>query len=123
MAIDFPVFNASYTRVNGTDFYVVDLYQLSPRKPGTRHWDFEVVYPFYHGLNAITEQRKTPKTTLIKVEASSREHADVTYTCEFSPDEWSYKTMDEISEALADQLTMKQNLNRGLLMNISFYEE
>ena len=123
MAIDFPVCNASYARVNGTDFYVVDLYQLSPRKPGTRNWDFEVVYPFYHGLNAITEQRKTPKTTLIKVEASSREHADVTYTCEFSPDEWSYKTMDEISEALADQLTMKQNLNRGLLMNISFYEE
>lgn len=26
LAIDFPVFKASYTRVNGTDFYVVDLY-------------------------------------------------------------------------------------------------
>ena len=68
-------------------------------------------------------RKKTTKTTLIKVEASWREHADVTYTCEFSPDESSYKTMDEMSEALADQLTMKQNLNRGLLVNISFYEE
>ena len=31
--------------------------------------------------------------------------------------------MDEITEALADQLTMKQDLNRGLMMSLSFYEE
>ena len=31
--------------------------------------------------------------------------------------------MDKISGALADQLTMKQNLDQGLLMKIYFYEE
>ena len=31
--------------------------------------------------------------------------------------------MDEITEVLADQLTMKQDLNKGLLMSLSFYEE
>ena len=65
---------------------------------------------------------KTPKTTYITIKVSSREHLDVTYKCEFSPDQWSYYKMDEITEALADQLTMKQNLNRGLLMSLSFHE-
>ena len=31
--------------------------------------------------------------------------------------------MDEITEALADQLTMEQILNRGLLMSLSLHEE
>ena len=112
LAIDFLVINITYTRLNATDLYVVDPKEVSPRKPGVRNWDFEVVYPLYQGLNDIIEQRKTPKTTLIKVDTSSREHMDVTYACEFSPDKWSYTTMDVITEALADQLTMKQNLNR-----------
>ena len=30
--------------------------------------------------------------------------------------------MDEIMETIADQLTMKQNLNRGLMIKISLYE-
>jgi len=123
MAIDYPLFKATYTRVNGSNLYVVDLNKVSPSKEGTRNLDFEVVYPLYHGLNDIIETRKTTKTTLIKIEASSREHIGVTYTCEFTPDQWSYATMDEITETLADQLTMKQDLNRGLLVNLSFYEE
>ena len=57
------------------------------------------------------------------METSSREHKGVTYTCEFTPDKWSYATMDELTEALADQLPMKQDLNRGLLMSLYFYEE
>ena len=77
----------------------------------------------YQGLNDIIEQQKTPKTTLIKVKTSSREHFNVAYTCEFTLDQWSYTTMDEIIEALAEQLTMKQDLNRGLLMSLSFYED
>ena len=43
--------------------------------------------------------------------------------CEFPPDQWSYAKMDEIIEALTDQLTMKQDLNRGLLMSLFFHEE
>ena len=123
LAIDSPVFNVIYTRLNETDLYVVDLKDVSPRKPGVRNGDFEVVYPLYRGLTDIIEKRKTPKTTLVKVEASSREHMNVTCACEFSPDEWSYTAMDEITEALADELTMKQNLNRGLLMKLSLHEE
>ena len=98
MAIDYQLFNATYTRVNGTNLYVVDLNKVSPSKKRTSNLDFEVVYPLYHGLNDIIETRKTPKTSLIKVETSSREHFDVTYACEFSPDQWSYATMDEIKE-------------------------
>ena len=123
MPIDYPLFKTTYTRVNGTNLYAVDLNKVPPSKEGTRNLDFEVVYPMYRDLNDIIETRKTPKTSLIKVETSPREHFDVTYTCEFTPDKWSYATMNEITEALADQLTMKQDLNRGLLINLSFYEE
>ena len=103
--------------------YVVDLKRQTPSKQGDRNLVFEVVYPLYQGLNAILEQRKTPKTSLIKIEASSRQHSKVSYTCECTPDQWSYNTMDKISEALADQLTATQNLDQGLLMNLSFCEE
>ena len=123
MAIDYPLFKATYTKIGDTDLYVVDLKRQTTTKPGVRNLVFEVVYPLYHGLNAVIEQRKTPKTSLIKIQTSSREHVEVTYTCECTPDKWSYNTMDKISEALADQLTMKQNLDRGLMMNLSFYEE
>ena len=121
MAIDYQLFIATYTRVKGTNLYVFYLNKVLPSREGTCNLDFEVVYPLYHGLNHIIETGKT--ITLIKIETFSREHFDVTYTCEFSPDQWSYATMDEITKALADQLTMKQDLNRGLLMNLSFYEE
>ena len=123
MAIDYALFKATYTKIGDTDLYVVDLKRQTTTKQGVRSLVYEVVYPLYHGLNAIIEQRKTPKTSLIKIQTSSREHVEVTYTCVCTPDKWSYNTMDKISEALADQLTMKQNLDRGLLMNLSFYEE
>ena len=122
LAIDFPLYKATYTRVAGTDLYVVDLKQQTPRKQGNRNLVFEVVYPLYKGLNEIIETRKTPSTTLIKVQVSSREHVGVTFACDFSPDKWSYTTIDKITEELADQLTMKQNLNIGLLMKLSLYQ-
>ena len=99
-----------------TDLYAVDLKRQTPSKQGDRNLVFEVIYPLYQGLNAILEQKKTPKTSLIKIETSSREHNKVSYTCECTPDQWSYNTMDKISEALADQLTATQNLDQGLLM-------
>ena len=113
----------SYTRVFGSNLYVVDITQHPPSKEGARNFDFEVVYPLYQGSNDIFETRKTSKTSQIKIKVSSREHWDVTYMCEFSPDQWSYAKMDEIIEASTDQLTMKQDLNRGLLMSLSFHEE
>ena len=123
LALDYPKFKATYTKLGDTDLYVVDLKRQTPSKQGERNLVFEVVYPLYQGLNAILEKRKTPQTSLIKIEASSKEHVEVTYSCECTPDQWSYNIMDKISEALADQLTMKQNLDQGLLMKISFYEE
>ena len=88
-----------------------------------RNFDFEILYPLYHGLNEIIETRKTPKTSQITIKVSSREYREATYRCQFTPEQWSYKRIDKILEELADQLTMKQNLNTGLLMNVSFYEE
>ena len=101
---------------------MVDLKRQTPSKQGDRNLVFEVVYPLYHDLNAIIEQRKTPQTSLIKIETPSREHSNVVYTCECTPDQWSYNFMDQILEALAYQLTATQNLNQGLLINLSFYE-
>ena len=73
-------------------------------------------------MSEIIEKRKPRKTTAIKIEASSREDRHVEYTREFSPNQWSYTKMDEIMDTLADQLTMKENLNSGLMMNIFLYE-
>ena len=102
---------------------MIDLKRLFPRKPGTRNLEFEVVYPIYMGLDKIIKERTSANTSLIKVQVSWREHVGVTYECSFSPDKWSYTIMDKISEELADQLTMKQNLNRGLVMKLSLYED
>ena len=40
-----------------------------------------------------------------------------------TPDTWSYTVMDEILEALNEQLSMKQDLNRGLLLQLSFIKK
>ena len=36
MAIDYPLFKATYTIVNGTNLYVVDFNKVSPSKEGTQ---------------------------------------------------------------------------------------
>ena len=102
--------------------YVIDITQKPPSK-GVTNMDFEIVYPLYHGLNDIIELTKPSMTSQIKTKASSREHWGVIYTYEFRVDRWSYNKMDEIMEGLADQLTMKQDLNGGLLVQLSFNEE
>lgn len=122
LAMDDPLFIASYTRLFGANLYVVDIIQKPPSKEGVRNMDFEIVYPIYHGLNEIIESTKTSKTSEIKIKVSSREHWDVVYTSDFRVDQWSYNKTDEIMEGLADQLTIKQNLNGGLLIQLSFNE-
>ena len=123
LALDDPLFKVSYTQIFGSTLYVVDITQKPPSKEGVRNMDFEIVYPIYHGLNDIIELTKPFKTSQIKIKVSSREHWDVIYTCEFRVDRWSYNKMDEIMDGLADQLTMKQDLNGGLLTQLSFNEE
>ena len=82
---DKATYKANYTRIGDTDLYVLDLKRQTPSKQGGRNLAFEVVYPLYAGLNALIEQGKSPKTSLIKIRASSREHVKVTYTRECSP--------------------------------------
>ena len=60
LALDYPKFKATYTKIGDTDLYVVDLKRQTPSKQGVRNLVFEVVYPLYQGLNAIIETRKTP---------------------------------------------------------------
>jgi len=84
--------------------------------------EFEVVYPFYMALTEVIEKKTTPRTTNIKLRASSREYWDAVFEGEFSPTQWGYQKMDEILEALADELTMKQDLNGGLLVRLWFDE-
>ena len=122
LALDDPLFQASYTQIFGCNLYVVDITQKPPSKEGARNLDFEIVYPIYHGLNEIIELTKPSNTSQMKIRASSREHWEVVYTCEFRVDQWSYNRMDGIIDGLADQLTMKQNLNGGLLIQLSFKE-
>ena len=115
LALDDPLFKVSYTQIFGSNLHVVDITQKPPSKEGVRNMDFEIAYPIYHGLNDIIELTKSSKTSQIKIKVSSREHWDVVYTCEFRVDRWSYNKMDETIEGLADQITMKQDLNGGLL--------
>ena len=123
LALEDPLFKVSSTQAFGANLYLFDITQKPPTKEGVRNLDFEVVYPIYHELNEILKITKPAKTSLVKIRASSREHWEVVYTCEFRIDQWSYNKMDEIMDGLADQLTMKQNLNGGLLIRLSFNEE
>ena len=122
LAIDDPLFTVSYTRLFGALLYSIDITQNPPSKEGVRNMGFEIVYPIYSVLHDIVESTKTSKTSEIKIKVNSREHFEVVYTDEFSVDQWTYNRTDEIMEGLADQLTMKQNLNGGLLIQLTFIE-
>ena len=113
LAIDDPPYNVTYTTALGTSVYALDLTENPPSKEGARNMDFEVVFPFYTCVSEIIEKLKTSTMGMLKIDISSREHRVMEYTCEFPLGKWSYTKMDEIMDALADQLTMKENLNRG----------
>ena len=122
LALEDPLFQVSSTHVFGTSLYVFDITQKPPTQEGERNLDFEIVYPIYHELNEIIEKTKPAKATQLKIKTSAREHWEVIYNCEFPLDQWSYNKVDEITEKLAEQLTMKQNLNKGLLFHLVFTE-
>ena len=122
LAIDDPLFTVSYMKAAGTQLYSVDIIKRESTKKGPRNMNFEIVYPLYAMSGEVIEAGKTTKTSRIKVLASSREHWDIVYVKEFPVDEWSYTQMDYIVEGLAEQLTRRQNLNRGLLVQFIFIE-
>ena len=122
LALEDPLLQVSSTQVFGTNLYVFDITQKPPTQEGVRNLDFEIVHPIYEALNEIVEKTKPAKATRLKIKTSAREHWEVIYTCEFDVDQWSYSKVDEITERLADQLTMKQDLNGGLLIHLVFTE-
>ena len=122
LAIDDPLFEVNYIKLFGTHLYSVDISQHSPTKEGVRNMDFEIVYPLYATLTDIIEAAKTPKTREVKIKVNSKEHFEAVYTDDFPIDQWSYTRMDNIMGGLADQLTMKQNLNGELLVQLTFNE-
>ena len=117
-----PLYKATFTRLGDTHAYSVN---LIPQKPVhsdvPRNLVFETVNPLYQGLDAILKKEKPIST--IKIHVSSREHVYVYYTCYCTPDTWSFTVMDEILQGLNEQLSMKQNLNRGLLIQLSFIKK
>ena len=118
-AIEDPLYKATFTQLGETNAYAAHLIEQTPVHLGVdRNLIFEVVNPLYEGLDAILNKQKAIST--IKIQASSRQHVHVHYTCYCTPETWSYTVMDEILEGLNEQLSMKQNLNRGLLLQLSF---
>ena len=121
-AFEDPLYKATFTRLGDTNAYSVNLIPQTPVHVDVpRNLIFEVVNPLYQGLDGILKKEQPLST--IKIHVSSREHVHVYYTCYCTPDTWSYTVMDEILEELNEQLSMKQNLNRGLLLQLSFIKK
>ena len=122
LAIEDPLFKVTCNSVWGSNIYIVSIKQQLPTIVGERNMEFEVVYPFYMALTEVIEKKTTPETATIKLRVSSREYWDAVFQDEFSPTQWSYSKMDDILETLAEELTMKQDLNGGLLVRFWFHE-
>ena len=118
-AFEDPLYKATFTRLGETNAYTVQLLEHPPLHATVpRNLVFEVAYPLYQGLDAILKKQQDLST--IKIQVSSRQHVHVRYTCYCTPATWSYHVMQEIVEGLNEQLSMKQDLNRGLLLQLSF---
>ena len=123
LALEDPMYKATFTRLGETNAYSAHLQDRPITQLGDRNLLFEVVNPLYQGLTTILEQNATPQTSTIRLQVCSRQHPKVTYTCYCTPDTWSYTVMDDILESLSEQLTLSQNLNRGLLLQLSFIKK
>ena len=121
-AFEDPLYKATFTRLGDSHAYSANLIPQTPvHSDVARNLVFEVVNPLYQGLDAILKKEQGLST--IKIQVSSREHFYVHYTCYCTPDTWSFTVMDEILQGLDEQLSMKQNLNRGLLIQLSFIKK
>ena len=120
LALDDPLYEVSHAHAVGTHLYSFDFIPRKPMKAGARNIHFELVYPLYKKMTDIIEATKQAKTSRIKVLASSREHWDIVFVKEFPADQWTYNEMDNIVEGLAEQLSRRQNLNGGLLVQFIF---
>ena len=121
-AFEDPLYKATFTRLGETNAYTVQLLEQTPvHSTVPRNLVFEMATPLYQGLDAILNKQQDLST--IKIQVSSRQHIHVRYTCYCTPTTWSYNVMHEIVEGLTEQLSMKQDLNRGLLLQLSFIKQ
>lgn len=95
-AFEDPMFKATFTRVGESNAYIAELHEQTSCQLGNRNLIFEVVNPFYQGLDAILKPHLIPQTAQMRLETSSRQYVNVSYTCYCTPDTWSYTVMDEI---------------------------
>ena len=118
LALEDPLCKVSYVPYVRKNIYVLHLTQNEIPQQGARNLLFEVVFPHYTCGSSILEKRQPFRTDQIKLHLSSREHPHVMCTCTFPLEKWCFCKMDELLTSLEDQLTMNENLNRGLLMII-----
>lgn len=118
-AMEDPLYKAVFTRLGETHAYTVQLLEQTPvHSDVARNMVFEVAYPLYQGLNDIVKKEQGLST--IKIQVSSRQHVHVRYTSYCTPETWSFTVVNDIVAGLTEQLSMKQTLNRGLLLQLSF---
>ena len=121
-AFEDPLYKATFTRLGETNAYTVQLLEQTPvHSDVTRNLVFEVAYPLYQGLDDILKKQQGLST--IKIQVSSRQHVHVRYICYCTPETWSFTVVKDIVEGLTEQLSMKQDLNRGLLLQLSFIKQ
>lgn len=82
----------------------------------------ELPAAFFAGLDEIIQREKQATTYGFQVHATSRERLHVFDTFFIRLHNWNVQRMDSILEGLSDKLTMKENLNKGLILVITFYE-
>lgn len=126
-----PLYKVKYlqlSKFDGKFRFVVNLHQR--RKPKSE--DFiaimaemseELPPPFFARLDEIIQREKQATTYGFQVYATSREHLHVFDTFFFIRlHNWNVQRMKYILKGLSDKLTMKENLNKGLILDITFYE-
>ena len=117
LALKDPLCKVSYTPYVGDNIYVLHLTQNEIAQKGDRNLLFEVVFPHYTCISHLLEQRQ-PKTDQIQLQLSSREYPHVMCTSTLSLEQWCFRKMDELLTRLEQQLSISENLNRGLLLTL-----
>ena len=127
LAFEDPLYKAVFTPVVCTTLGARHTYRVAWQtqplaQEGPRNLVFEVVHPLYKGLKAIVASHGpfVAQATTMRLHVSSREHPGVRYTCYCTPETWSYTIMDKLWEGLNKQLVIEQDLNGGLLLQLSF---
>lgn len=127
LAFEDPLYKVVFTPVICTSIGATIAYRVEWKaqplaQEGPRNLVFEVVHPLYKGLKAIVASHGPfmARATTLRLHVAASEHPGVSYTCYCTPETLSYTILDNTWERLNKQLSMKQDLTRGLLLRLSF---